>query len=372
MKELSTQRKGVALWLGGTSSLARTYVNQFGPHNLVFSGLESRPPQWVQEQSIPFVSLDLTRITDAQVAALVNRFRNIATIVVGVRPLLFAPYTRNTRVHDPMVRGLEIFLNGVCNRLKEQLKFVLHISSVAAANHLQSQEFWSETDTAFPQDVSGYRAPYDRFKRRSEEEITEICEKHQVPCCHLRLSAIFSDEASCIQCSALELQYRIGCYLPLAIDCNSSANVSRAIDLILARAEKQHDGDGRVSSIKTVYYYTRPLSLERVPYGYYLQEFRRAYRIYSFWIPVWVVTWFVTFVHWLAAWNNFFYIELPYLDAADYLLQVASREHSFDCSRFGRDFPELVEESIFECFTRRKAVLESYRRAPNSSIRKQD
>ena len=42
-----------------------------------------------------------------------------------------------------------------------------------------------------------------------------------------------------------------------------------------------------------------------------------------------------------------------------YLLQVASREHSFDCSRFGLDFPGLEEESILECFQRRRKVLGS-------------
>jgi hypothetical protein len=64
--------------------------------------------------------------------------------------------------------------------------------------------------------------------------------------------------------------------------------------------------------------------------------------------------------HWLAAWNVYFY--LPYIDATNYLLQVAAREHSFDCSRFAKDFPNLKEETILECFIRRKAFLEEERR----------
>lgn len=371
---MSSERKGTTLWLGGTSSLARTYVNQLGAQNLVFTGRAPTPPQWVHEHSVPYAPLNFTRITDAQVTSLADEFPNIVTIVVGVRPPLFAAYTGNTRMYDPMVQGLAVFLNGVCTRLKE-LQFVLHVSSVAVANHLQSQEFWTENTNAFPNDLSEYRAPYDRFKRRSEEEITAICERHQIQCCHLRLSAIFSDESSCIQCSALDLQCRIGCYLPLSIDCNSSANVSRAIDLILARAERRNDtgiSDDTTRTIKTVYYYTRPLSLERpVPYGYYLHEFRKAYQMtFALWIPASLVTCFVACIHWFAVWNVC--LGLPYLDAADYLLQVASREHSFDCSQFGRDFPELKEESIFNCFTRRKAVLEGYQRAASSGIRHKD
>jgi hypothetical protein len=368
----NNNNKGLTLWLGGTSSLCRTYINQFGTEGLLLCGLESTPPEWVKNA---YVQCDLTTLTDQQATFLLERYPDISTIVIGVRPLLFAPYTHNTGVSENMLRGIQVLLSHACTRL-ENLRFVLHISSVAAADHLRSQHFVSEetsssssssssssTNTTLPPPLSEYKAPYDRFKRMSEDVITEICEQHhdRVQCCHIRLSAIFSDTVSCIQCSALDLQSRIGCYLPLAIDSNSSLNVSRAIHAILGRSSESSADEAISNNIQSLYYYTRPLALERpVPYGYYLQEFRNAYQLQytSIWIPVWIVTWFVAAVHWLAYWNaRCFLGSVPYIDAADYLLQVASREHSFDCSRFGRDFPELQEESILECFERRRDFL---------------
>jgi hypothetical protein len=349
----STKRQGLTLWLGGTSSLSRTYINHFGTEGLLISGLEATPPEWVNSS---YVQCDLTTLTDRQAKGILERYPDISTIVIGVRPLLFAPYT-NTGVPETMLKGIEMLLSHACTKL-EHLRFVLHISSVAAADHLQSQHFLSETNALPP--LSEYKAPYDRFKRISEDVITEVCKHNQIQCCHIRLSAVFSDTVSCIQCSALDLQSRIGCYLPLAIDCNSSLNVSRAIQAILLRSEMDE-----ISNIKILYYYTRPLLLERpVPYGYHLQEFRKAYQLQctSIWIPVWIVTWFVAIFHWFAYWNARI-VGLPYIDAADYLLQVASREHSFDCSRFGRDFPELQEETILECFERRQAFLERYQQS---------
>jgi hypothetical protein len=359
MTNNSSRRKGLALWLGGTSSLARTYINEFGPDNLVLSGSKKNPPQWVNDCGLPYVALNLLTVTNSQASAVMRDFPDITSIIVGVRPLLFTAFV-NATLHREMAKGVALLVEVACTQLKT-LNLVLHLSSVAAVDHLQSQHFWSETQPLM--DLSVYRAPYDIFKRTCEEEITEICRKNNVPCCHLRLSAIFSDEKECIQCSALDLQCRIGSYLPLAIDCNSSLNVSRALNLLLVRSEG--NGKGGDTSMKALYYYTRPLILkDPVPYGYYLHEFRRAYRLVAVWIPHWVVSCFVSLFHWLAAWN--FYFGFPYVDAADYLLQVASREHSFNCAQFAADFPELEEESIYDCFVRRKLLLESRRRSASS------
>jgi len=100
------------------------------------------------------------------------------------------------------------------------------------------------------------------------------------------------------------------------------------------------------------------LSLPKpVPYGYYLQNFRRAHGIerYFHGVPQWFMTGSIALFHWIAAWNI---LGLPYIDSVDYLLQVSSEEHSFDCSRFARDFgSKFQEESILECFVRQKVVL---------------
>jgi hypothetical protein len=347
----NTNNEKVTLWIGGSSSLAQTYVNQFGGDGLLLAGLEETPPDWASALSMDYVSCDLTTLTDnkaKQLLLLDNKNKDITSIIIGVRPLLFTAYTKSL-VPQKMLQGIKTLLHQAA--ALGTIKFVLHISSVAAVDHLRAQIFVSEEDDIPP--LSEYTAPYDIFKRNCEDALSHICcEQARIPVCHLRLSAIFSDDSACIQCSALELQYRVGCYLPLPIDCNSSANVARAIKAILEQAYKDP------KTIKRFYHYTRPLLLNRpVPYGFYLKTFREAYGIEnsSIWIPVWIVTWFVAFFHWLASWNV--YLHLPYLDAADYLLQVASREHSFDCAQFGRDFPNVKEETILECFVRRRRIV---------------
>ena len=320
---------------------------------MILAGLESSAPEWVTSDDCgcDFVSCDLTGMSEARAQEIFQRSysgMNISKIVIGVRPKLF---TANIRDPTPrkMLEGIEILLRYACRNHK--IDFVLHISSVAAADHLREQVYVSEFVPLPPK--SEYTAPYDSFKRDSEDCITEICNDHRVPHCHLRLSAIFSDDPSCIQCSALGLQSRIGAFTPIAIDCNSSLNVSKAIRALLMEASKEKP------KIRTVYYYTRPLHLEQpVPYGFYLQEFRKAHSIttFSFWIPFCLVTWFTGILHWIAK----LFPSVPYMEAADYLMQVASREHSFDCSLLAGDFWNLrkEEETIFECFVRRRKVLE--------------
>ena len=339
------------LWIGGSSSLTKTYVNKYGGDSLLLAGLESKAPQWVEEMSIDYMKCDLTTLTDESSKKIFLENEDLCNIIVGVRPILFAAYT-DIRASKKIIEGIKTLLRQAA-QLKRRF-FVLHISSVAAVDHLRTQKFASEKDAAPP--LSEYNAPYDIFKRQSEEAISILCSQEpNISACHLRLSAIFSDDSTCIQCSALGLQARVGCYLPLPIDCNSSVNVASAIRVILKRAHNHP------TTIKPCYYYTRPLRLPRpVPYGYYLKAFREAYGIdkSSIWIPVWVVTWFVAFFHFLASWNVYFHI--PYIDAADYLLQVAAREHSFDCSLFGNDFQnDLEEETILECFVRRREFLEN-------------
>jgi hypothetical protein len=57
---------GLTLWLGGSSSLAHTYVNQFGHSGLLLSGLEETPPLWAALLSIDYIAVDLTTLTDSQ------------------------------------------------------------------------------------------------------------------------------------------------------------------------------------------------------------------------------------------------------------------------------------------------------------------
>ena len=356
------------LWIGGSSSLARTYCNQFGHTDLLLSGVEAIAPKWLIDKA-SYVFCDLTRLSSREARELFEQYPTIRTIIVGVRPRLFAPSIKTTKVPALMLQGLKTLLQEAVQTGRVQ--YVLHISSVAAVDHLRAQVFLHENNPV--PCLEQLKAPYDIFKRTCEHIVEAVCQHHNVAYSHLRLSAIFSDDRACIQCSALELQCRVGCYLPIPIDCNSSVNVARAIHAMVSRAMESQNGDNEhhhpSGSLQTLYYYTRPLLLQKpVPYGYYLEAFRQAYGIHnnysSIWIPVWIVTGFVALVHWLAWWNDvhqrWFGVRFPYLDAADYLLQVSSREHSFDCSRFANDFPHLEEETILQCFIRRKVFLESY------------
>lgn len=332
------------LWIGGSSSLARTYVNKYGPQGLLLTGLEPSAPEWAIHAH--YEHINLQTLTDNEAKEIPQKYPTITRIIIGVRPLLFAAYTK-TKDPEEMVAGIKLLLEAALQEWKIHL--VLHISSVAAVDHLRSQCFLSEEDPIPP--LKDLIATYDIFKRSCEEKIDGTCSSFKVPVSHLRLSAIFSDDRKCIQCTALSLQSRIGPFLSLAIDCNSAANVASAISVVLAKQPSQ------VGPV--YYYYTRPLSLERpVPYAYYLQTYRRAYAIEnaSLWIPIWIVTYFVVVFHWIASWNSLFAI--PYVDATDYLLQVAGREHSFNNGKFGREFPEIKEENILECFTRRKQYLQ--------------
>ncbi|KAG7352571.1 hypothetical protein IV203_008619 [Nitzschia inconspicua] len=378
---MTSEKEDATLWIGGTSSLARTFfVNydhvvknppgdwQPNRRKWILTGLERDPPQWITAlpKIIPvqYISLNLTGMTTAEVNNFLvqlndNDFSNISSIVFSIRPFLFDKYIY-TDVGDRMVKGLKLLMQHLVVNLP-RLHFILHISSVAAADHLRTQAFAKETDLDPP--LTDYTAPYDRCKRQSEDIISSVCHENNLSCIHLRLSAIFSDDRGCIQCSALSLQGRVGCYLPLAIDCNSSLNVSKAVYVLLGKS-----GESPMSqSQQSVYYYTRPLTLPKpVPYGYYLSEFRRAHDIDSpsIWVPLWMVTSFVTLVHWLAHFNQRYLArKVPYLDAADYLLQVAAREHSFDNGAFRElmrneiEQAAFTEETILDCFKRRKIHL---------------
>ena len=399
------------LWIGGTSCLTRTYINEYGYEGLMLVGQESERPSWMAtaengSHCNNYISCDLTKLKspiDANndiLSSLPPVEMEIQCIIVGIRPKLVHPnvYCEETK---NVIVGLELLLEQACHRYAKTLKYILHISSVAAVNHLQAQHLVKEEDddgsTTLPSSAF-LVAPYDVFKRNCEIVVERICNNHnnkkkekesvdidgngigtdthqqqeELKYTNLRISAIFSDDdEKCIQCNALKVQCRVGCYVPHPIDCNSSLNVSRAIHTMIQRAlnvpRATTSTKTRTSAqigqqekpLHSLYYYTRPLSLLKVPipYGEYLVYYRRAYGITSrtsIWVPMFIMTWFVTIVHWIAhTIKRRCRIWIPYLDSIDYLLQVSIREHSFDNTRFFTDFgSSFKEESILECFQR--------------------
>uniref|UniRef100_A0A6S8UGX8 NAD-dependent epimerase/dehydratase domain-containing protein n=1 Tax=Ditylum brightwellii TaxID=49249 RepID=A0A6S8UGX8_9STRA len=330
------------LWIGGTSGLTRTYINQFGSDDLVLLGLES---------SANAIQCDLTEMTKDKPKAIFDEAQQknnkpVNKIVIGVRPSLLTPTFRDSTPMK-MLQGIEMILAHACR--EENIDFVLHISSVAAADHLRNQVFISEkvADPPLPE----YTAPYDVFKRASEEVISKVCQQNSVRYTHLRISGIFSDNDKCLQCNVFRLQALLTPFVPTPIDHNSSLNVSRAIRSLL---NVNHSSE----MLQTMYYYTRPLALaEPVPYGYYVHEYKRAQNMQLLvWGPLIALTWARILLHLIA--NAFPFV--PYIEALDYMFQVSYYEHSFDCSRFAKDFPNMLneEESIYDCFTRRRKLME--------------
>jgi hypothetical protein len=362
------------LWIGGSSGLTRTYMNAIGDcegaaEDWILMGHEATAPHWMPAHAQYFSYNLTTSETKGPSAGLLEKLQNVQQIVIGIRPPLVTSLTHTQMdvYSNSIVAGLDTFLPAVIDSCK-QVHSIVHISSIAAINHLEAQHMVSEGDPA----RDGVRsidllAPYDRFKRACEERIDAIVTdtSYDLQATTLRLGAIFSDDPSCIQCQALALQARVGCYLPTNIDCNSSRNVVTAIRLVL---EKQQEQKALSSSSTTstsshsrsrYYYYTRPVQFRHaIPYGRYLLDYRTAHNIkWAVWIPAWTVQCFVATVHWFALTRIAKHV--PYLESIDYLLQVSAQEHSFDCSRFAADFTELVsqEENFETCFRRRQRHL---------------
>ena len=175
----------------------------------------------------------------------------IDTLIIGVRMSLVWGGER----HTSLTSNLDTLVRAA---LSHGARGVLHISSVAVADHVKDQIMLKESDALPP--IETYAGAYDRFKRISEDIVTRVCTEgvpggragggaggstEGVPgggaggsilFSNLRIGGIFSNDAgSCIQCKSLALQALVGCYLPKCIDFNSSRNVCQAIHMLVER-----------------------------------------------------------------------------------------------------------------------------------------
>ena len=367
------------LWVGGTSALAATFFEEQldiadaqndTRRSFVLAAPPGQPPErsWRNDLSRSgsrYVPLDMTcrSSIDAFFAALREQqvASSISTIIFGVRASLIAGRERD---HLDLTTNISYFLNTASIYFPE-LVGVIHVSSVAVMNHTQSQCLVNE-NAPFPP-LSSYWSPYDVMKRTTEEQITEACKRNNLKSVQLRISGIFSNELGhrCIQMSAIRLQVYIGCYIQTPLDMNTGLNVCRVIRFLLERVEEcpsspigggsNEDGSGESHRLRSIYYYTRP-TIEPKPYGQNVVDYRRAHNI---WIKADVsdglarfFLWIVIYcLHKLADLNRNWFCNI---DNIAYLLTVSLVEHTFDCTRIRRDFPELVEETIFEGFVRIK------------------
>eukprot|EP00977_Amphora_coffeiformis_P005524 scaffold1170_cov174-Amphora_coffeaeformis.AAC.8 len=286
------------IWIGGTSGLARTFFNAFqnrrdgrewedGDTPWLIFGHERQAPAWLSEfNGLAYRKVDFLYPGTWNEVLLEADCQHVQQIVISIRPPLVSHHTFSQAAvrHNQMIDGFQEFLQAIIKFRRRSLNsdrdddeeksslHIIHVSSIAAIDHVKEQRLRSEASIPDPPSSSLYH-PYDRFKRRCEEVLDAIVKEHATAkVTHVRLGAFFSDDKNCIQCSALALQGRIGCYLPTRIDCNSAKNVAV---LLRAMLEQSHP----VAAVR-YFFYTRPLSFSSpVPYGEYLAAYRRAYDI---------------------------------------------------------------------------------------------
>jgi len=276
------------IWIGGTSGLARTFFNAFQNRPsrdlddgddtpwLIF-GHERQAPAWLSEfNGLTYRKVDFSYPGSWNKVLLEADCQHVQQIVISIRPPLVSHHTfsQASKMHNQMIDGFQEFIRDIihyksrssdsdCDDDEENsfLK-IIHASSIAAIDHVKEQRLRSEASIPDPHSSSLYH-PYDRFKRRCEEDLDAIVKEHatdvSLSVTHVRLGAFFSDDKNCIQCNALALQGRIGCYLPTRIDCNSARNVAVLLRAIL-------DQSPPVVPVR-YFFYTRPLSFPSpVPY----------------------------------------------------------------------------------------------------------
>ena len=363
--------------------------------NWLILGLETSKPAWLPFKT-RYISCDLTTLRSTKQATEFwtrhggggcraknndNGIRSVTAaavqqIVISIRPPLLSPWKDSLRHQyaSNMLSGLEYLLGAIfllntsCRHEQQNAQQIVHISSIAAVDHIRRQCLWSETDP--DPDSQDLDQPYDRFKRASEELVERLVRQQQqqplaIEYTNLRFGAIFSDTPTCIQCTALALQARIGPYMNLPIDCNSARNASILLRCILQRFEEpsansdmQQQQQPPLQTLRPVYFYTRPLQYRNpVPYGEYLVAYRRAHDMrFVLWLPICVVHGFVSGIHLVSQVIGKW---VPYVQSIDYLLQVTKDEHSFASQAVMEDFPQLAsqEETIEACFRRRSRQL---------------
>jgi nucleoside-diphosphate-sugar epimerase len=156
------------LWVGGTSALTRTFVEEL-PLTRKMLLAAPDPPGWklpmvynvpeiqmmeANTKCIGFVPLDLCN--QASVDKVLDGQTSVDTLIYGARASLVWEHTK----HMQLVTNLERLLN-LC--IDKGVKKVLNISSIAVANHILEQENDSEKTPLPPLDT--YASPYDRSKR---------------------------------------------------------------------------------------------------------------------------------------------------------------------------------------------------------------
>ena len=360
------------LWVGGTSALSRTYFEEVHPARGVSSVVVAAPalPAWSLPNGAAFVDLDL--LSEKSVATLFSRLPHpVDALVIGVRlSLVWARPEQHDQLAEHVALLIQLAAWHGC-------KAVLHLSSIAVADHVTSQHLVREDD-AVPS-LEKLSSPYDRFKLRCEQIVNETCASNAASIkvwVNLRLSGLFSNDPACIQCTSVRRQWLLTVRNEAAIDFNSSRNVSIAIALLLERMDGNltpgaapptgaSPADLAASTWEVVstkpsppsaplvggqlFYYTRSTKAP-VPYWHHVRDYRRANDVwYGLFLPARLGEKTLS-----AGRSAMQKIGTPLASSFDYLMAVAAAEHSADNSRFRAAFPALesMEETVEDAFKR--------------------
>lgn len=457
------------IWVGGTSALARTYIEELKetiglcpelPARFILAGVEEPSDEnhvhldVTSESSVRSFFSRIPKIINSTSSTLETRI-----LVLSIRQPLVVTSARQKDLiaHIGLLVRLAVAPLGKTKSggvsAGGGVSAVVHVSSVAVVDHLRAQHLDDE-DTPMPP-IESYKGDYDVFKRRSEEIINDAVaagdggtvdhhDHHDhrrgghtpVRVVHLRIGGIWSNgrRGNCMQCSVLKTQWPFAVYVPVHMDCNSSRNVCLALSAILASLAA--GGSDGYNNPKTngqnrprVYYYTRSSKQPDggpCPYGEYLMAYRRAqqrcggggggssleawmdWALWTFttvWLPWPCVALAIVLFNFFAglvaavaprprpkpstgsstkpqqettstasfgaaaAVADALLALAALIRSVDYLLQVASREHTFDNSVFHGDFPGVAghEETPLEAFRRIRARQRSERGQTHSS-----
>ena len=356
-----TPSSGTTLWVGGSSALARTYFEELHPNASMGHVIVAAPRRpdviadgWCLPADVSFVELDL--LCHESVRTLISRLPSpgrVDALVLSVRlSLVWSRAEDHERLAEHVGDLVRVAASCGC-------KTVMHVSSIAVADHVTPQHLISESEPTPPADA--LPSAYDRFKARSEAAVDGACAGASGvrAWTHLRISGIFSNDPRCIQCTAVRRQARLGLRQQEAIDFNSSRNVCHAIALVLGR---HRTGGARGPRGRAVFYYTRPAGAP-VPYWRHVDAYRRAHRVrIALWLPRWLAD--GTIRHARAAARVLGRVAASRLGARlavchlaralEYLLAVASTEHTADNRAFRAAFPQIDEreETIEQAFER--------------------
>ena len=174
------------IWVGGTSALARTYVEELKetiglspkiPARFILAGVE-------EPTDDNHVHLDVT--SESSVRSFFSRIPNIVNpsgtketriLVLSIRqPLVVtSPRQKDLITHLDLLVRLAVAPTGKTKSggisAGGGASAVVHVSSIAVVDHLRAQRLDDE-DTPLPP-IESYKGDYDVFKRRSEEIIND-------------------------------------------------------------------------------------------------------------------------------------------------------------------------------------------------------